>query len=172
MRQILPYVDIVIGNEEDAEDVLKIKAGSTDVNKGLLAIDRYPKVASKISQQFPNIKKIAFTLRESISATHNNWGGMLFDAAEQKTYFAPLKDSRYQPYQIQSIVDRVGGGDSFAAALIYALTDEEFSMSQKALSFAVASSCLAHSIDGDFNYTTREEIESLMGGSASGRVIR
>ena len=143
MRQLLPFIDIAICNEEDAEDVLKIKASNTDVHKGRLAIDKYPEVASKISQQFPNIKKIAFTLRESISATRNHWGGMLFDTAEQKAYFAPLEDNQYQPYQIHSIVDRVGGGDSFAAALIYALTDEDLFVPQRALSFAVAS-CAFH----------------------------
>ena len=172
MRQMLPFVDVLIGNEEDAEDVLKIKAGNTNVDKGNLAIDRYPEVASKITTQFPNISKVAFTLRQSISATHNNWGGMLFDAKEQKAYFAPYEDGNYRPYEIRAIVDRVGGGDSFSAGLIYALTDDKLCQSQQTLSFAAASSCLAHSIEGDLNYTSREEIESLMRGSASGRVIR
>ena len=172
MRGILPYVDLVIGNEEDASDVLGIKAGDTDVHSGELDIDRYPEVAQKIIAQFGNVSKVAITLRESISASHNNWGAMLFDKAEGKAFFAPLKDGAYQSYQIKNIVDRVGGGDSFAAGLVFALTTPELSDSQTAISFAVASSCLAHSIKGDINYSSRKEVEALMGGSGSGRVVR
>jgi len=172
MRQMLPYVDVVIANEEDAADVLKIKAGETDVDSGYLEIDKYPFVARRIVEQFPNVQKVAITLRESISATHNNWGAMLYDKAEDAAYFAPMRECKYQPYQIKNIVDRVGGGDSFAAGLIFALTEDEFKSLQEKLSFAVAASCLAHSIQGDFNYSTKDEILNLMKGSASGRVIR
>lgn len=172
MREILPFVDVVIANEEDASDVLGIKAGDTDVYEGKLAIDKYPEVAKQIISQFENISQVAITLRESISATHNNWGAMIYDAAQSKAFFAPLRDSRYQPYQITNIVDRVGGGDSFAGALIFALTTEELSSPETAISFAVAGSCLAHSIKGDFNYSSRAEIEALMKGSGSGRVVR
>ncbi len=172
MRQILPYVDVVIANEEDASDVLKINAGETDVDSGYLEIDKYPFVARKIVEQFPNVQKVAITLRESISATHNNWGAMLYDKTEDAASFAPIQDGKYQPYQIKNIVDRVGGGDSFAAGLIFALTEESLPSLQEKLSFAVAASCLAHSIQGDFNYSTKEEVLNLMKGSASGRVIR
>jgi 2-dehydro-3-deoxygluconokinase len=173
MREILAYVDVSIGNEEDAWDVLQIKAGDTDVDSGHLAIDRYPDVAKQIVEQFPNVSKVAITLRESLSASHNNWGAMLYDAESQQAYFAPLSDDRYQPYQIKNIVDRVGGGDAFSAGLIYALTDDEFSQNlQDALAYAVAASCLCHSIQGDFNYSTRSEVISLMKGDASGRVKR
>lgn len=172
MREILPFVDVLIGNEEDASDVLGIKAGDTDVHSGHLETDRYPEVAKKIIGQFPDISKVAITLRESISATHNNWGAMLYDKTIDKAYFAPMSDNVYSAYQIKNIVDRVGSGDSFAAGLIFAMTTKELSPPQTAISFAVAASCLAHSMKGDFNYSTRIDVEALMSGSASGRVIR
>lgn len=172
IREILPYVDVVIANEEDASDVLSIRAGDSDVHAGRLEIDRYPEVAKKIMSQFENVSKVAITLRESISATHNNWGAMLYDSKGQKAFFAPYKDGDYKPYRITNIVDRVGGGDAFAAGLIFALTTEDLSSPQTAISFAAAASCLAHSIPADFNYSSRSEVETLMGGSGSGRVVR
>jgi 2-dehydro-3-deoxygluconokinase len=173
MRGILPFVDVVIANEEDCADVLGIQAGDTDVQAGTLNTARYPEVARQVVSQFPNVRKVAITLRESLSATHNNWGAMLYDAEHDEAYFAPLDSAgNYQPYQITNIVDRVGGGDAFAGGLIFALTTPALSELQTALKFAVAASCLKHSIHGDFNYSTRSEIESLMGGSSSGRVIR
>lgn len=172
MRAILPYVDVLIANEEDAADVLEIHAAETDVESGHLAIDQYPAVAREIARQFPNVSKIAITLRESISASHNNWGAMLYDVAADKVAFAPLKGGNYEAYQIRNIVDRVGGGDSFGAGLIYALNTPELSTPEKAIAFAVAASCLCHSIVGDVNFTSRAEVESLMGGSGSGRVVR
>lgn len=172
MRKILPFVDLVIANEEDASDVLDIHAGQSDVSAGRLEIEEYPKVAAQIVQQFPNVSKVAVTLRHSLSANHNNWGAMLFEAASEKAAFAPLENGVYMPYQIRNIVDRVGGGDAFAAGLIYALQDKDLGRPEDALSFAVAASCLAHSIYGDVNYVTRREVEALMGGSSSGRVIR
>jgi len=172
MRRILPYVDVAIANEEDASDVLGIRAGGSDVTSGKLEIDRYPEVAKKIVAQFPNIEKVAITLRESISATHNNWGAMLYDAQAGRACFAPLRNGQYEPYQIRDIVDRVGGGDSFAAGLIFALNDEALCAPESAIAYAVAASCLAHSVKGDINYATRKEVEALMGGSASGRVVR
>lgn len=173
MRGILPFVDVVIANEEDCADVLGIHAGDTDVQAGTLNTARYPEVARQVVSQFPNVRKVAITLRESLSATHNNWGGMLYDAERDEAYFAPLDSAgNYQPYQIKNIVDRVGGGDAFAGGLIFALTTPALSELQTALKFAVAASCLKHSIHGDFNYSTRAEVESLMGGSSSGRVVR
>ena len=172
MRELLPYVDVVIANEEDASDILSIQAEGSDIHAGKLQIDRYPDVAKKIISQFSNVSKVAITLRESISATHNNWGAMLFDAASEEAFFAPMKGRDYEPYQIKNIVDRVGGGDSFAAGLVFALTTPELMDSGKAISFAVASSCLAHSIVGDINYSSRQEVEALMHGSGSGRVNR
>ncbi|TMM55772.1 sugar kinase [Maribacter algarum] len=174
MREILPFIDVVVGNEEDCHDVLGIQAGDTDVHSGTLDTSRYPDVARQVIQQFPNVGKVAITLRESLSASHNNWGAMLFDAASDSPSFAPLdEDGNYNPYQIKNIVDRVGGGDSFAGGLIFALTTPELSSdSQTAVNYAVAASCLKHSIKGDFNYSTRAEVERLMGGNASGRVVR
>ena len=170
MNGILPYVDVLVGNEEDAEDVLGIKAGDTDVTKGKLDIERYPSVAREIVKKYPNIKKVATTLRESISASHNNWGAMLYDAASDKCHFAPDLDGQYTPYEIRNIVDRIGGGDSFTAGLIYSFLEGK--SEQESLAFGVAASCLCHSVYGDFNYTTKEEVLTLMKGDASGRVKR
>ena len=170
MNQILPFVDVLVGNEEDAEDVLGIKAGDTDVTKGKLDIERYPSVAREIVKKYPNIKRVATTLRESISASHNNWGAMLYDAASDKCFFAPDAGGQYKPYEIRNIVDRIGGGDSFTAGLIYSFLEGK--SEQEALAFGVASSCLCHSVYGDFNYTTKEEVLTLMKGDASGRVKR
>jgi 2-dehydro-3-deoxygluconokinase len=173
MGEILPFVDILIGNEEDAEDVLGIKAGDSDVNAGKLDIERYPLVAREIVSRFPQIRKVATTLRESVSASHNNWGAMLYDKEKDACLFAPLSEGRYAPYEIRDIVDRIGGGDSFGAGLIYGFLDEKLSASdQDVLNFAVAASCLNHSIYGDFNYSTKEEVLALMKGDASGRVKR
>jgi len=173
MRTILPYIDMVIANEADCHDVLGIRAGETDVHSGALDTARYPDVARQVVAQFTNVKKVAITLRESLSATHNNWGAMLYDAESDQSFFAPLNaDGDYQPYQIKNIVDRVGGGDAFAGGLIFALITPELDEPQTAMNFAVAASCLKHSIKGDFNYSTRNEVEALMGGSASGRVVR
>jgi len=171
--EILPYVDIVFGNEEDASDMLGIKAGTTDIESGNLDVERYPDVARKIAMRYPNVQKVAFTLRESISATHNNWGAMLWVNEGDRSYFAPVKNGYYQPYHITDIVDRVGAGDSFAASLLFALHDPELSSDYgTCLSFAVAASCLCHTIHGDFNFISRSEVVALMKGDASGRVRR
>jgi 2-dehydro-3-deoxygluconokinase len=172
MSEILPHVDVVIANEEDASDVLGIHAEGSDIHGGHLAIDRYPQVAKEIARQFPNVSKIAITLRESISASHNNWGAMFYDVAASQAHFAPESGGNYAPYEIRNIVDRVGGGDSFAAGLVFALNTPEHSTAKQAIRFAVAASCLAHSIEGDFNFSSRAEVEALMAGSASGRVVR
>ncbi|MDO5566605.1 MAG: sugar kinase, partial [Planctomycetia bacterium] len=173
MTEILPYVDVLIANESDCADVLGIHAENTDTEKGKLDIARYPEVAQKVVRQFPNLQKVAITLRESISASHNNWGGMIYDAKTEKAFFAPLNEKgEYEPYPIRAIVDRVGGGDAFGAGLIFALTSEKYSSASDAIRFAVASSCLAHSIYGDFNFTSCSEVENLMKGNASGRVQR
>ncbi|MBD1261625.1 sugar kinase [Maribacter polysiphoniae] len=173
MRTILPFIDVVIGNEEDCHDVLGIRAGDTDVHSGKLDTSRYPDVARQVVKQFPNVSKVAITLRESLSASHNNWGAMLYDVKLDKPFFAPLDaEGNYQSYQIKNIVDRVGGGDSFAGGLIFALNTPDLADSKTAVKYAVAASCLKHSIKGDFNFSTRDEVEALMGGSGSGRVVR
>ena len=173
MTQILPFVDVLIANESDCADVLGIHADNTDAELGKLDTARYPDVARKVVKAFPNIQKTAITLRESHSATHNSWGGVLYDAQKDQAFFAPLdQNGNYQPYEIKSIVDRVGGGDSFAAGLISALNSEDMNDSQTAIRFAAAASCLAHSIYGDFNFSTRAEVQTLMNGNGSGRVQR
>lgn len=173
MSQVLEFVDLVIGNEEDAHDVLGIKAEGTDVVKGQINSAAYEQVAREIIRQFPSASRVAITLRESISADHNNWGAMLFDKATDRPYLAPLDDKgNYQPYEIRDIVDRVGGGDSFASGLLYALNSEEFGEPQQAIAFAVAASCLKHSIYGDFNYVSVDEVAALASGNATGRVQR
>ena len=172
MAQVMQFSDLVIGNEEDADDVLGIRAGDTDVLTGNLEIERYPEVAKRIASIYPNVSRIAVTLRQSVSATHNNWGAMLYEVQSGTAFFAPLVDGKYTPYRIHSIVDRVGAGDAFAAALIYALNDPGLSDPSIAVSFGAASSCLSHSIEGDFNVSSREEILALMVGDVSGRVKR
>jgi 2-dehydro-3-deoxygluconokinase len=173
MAEVLPFVDLVIANEEDAADVLDIHAAGTDVAQGRIDAPAYEQVARQIISRFPNVSRVAITLRESISADHNNWGATLFDAKLGKAFFAPLNHhGEYEPFEIRDIIDRVGGGDSFAAGLLFGLNSPEFADPQSAISFAVAASCLKHSVQGDFNYVTKEEVVALMGGNASGRVQR
>lgn len=173
MTAILPYVTLLVANEEDAKDVLGIEAEGVSVEEGKINAQAYEEVARKINQQFSSIGTVAITLRESLSAHHNNWGAMLFDAEADRAFLAPLDlDGAYAPYEIGNIVDRVGAGDSFAAGLIHALHSEKHTDPETALRFAVAASCLCHSIKGDFNLVSEREVEALMKGFASGRVRR
>ncbi|HHU50646.1 MAG TPA: sugar kinase [Firmicutes bacterium] len=159
MSGLMEYVDVVIGNEEDAEKVFGIKAAATDVTTGRLNEEGYREVAQKLADCF-GLEKVAITLRESLSASDNNWSALLYDGRE---YF------RSRIYEVH-IVDRVGGGDSFAGGLIYALLSGK--SAKEALEFAVAASCLKHTIFGDFNLVSVEEVENLAAGDASGRVQR
>lgn len=173
MSQVLRHVDLIIANEEDAADVLDIHAAGTDVTRGRINAAAYAEVARQIVARFPGVSRVAITLRESHSADHNDWGAMLFDAAVDQSHFAPLDSGgEYQPYAIRDIVDRVGSGDSFAAGLLYSLNDPQLQQPQQAIAFATAASCLKHSIQGDFNYATKEEVLALMSGNATGRVQR
>jgi 2-dehydro-3-deoxygluconokinase len=173
MGQVLQHVDVVIANEEDAADVLDIHAAETDVSQGRINAAAYEQVARDIVGRFPRVSRVAITLRESLSADHNNWGGLLYEAADGRSYLAPLDPAgNYQPYEMRDIVDRVGAGDSFCAGLLYALNSPDFSAPDRAIAFAVAASCLKHSVQGDFNYVTRDEVAALVGGNASGRVQR
>ena len=159
MATFMPHVDVCIANEEDAEKVFGIKAPASDVTGGILSHEGYKAVAGQLKDRF-GFKTVAITLRGSISASDNNWAAMLY------------KDGEYlfsRNYPIH-IVDRVGGGDAFAAGLIYAFL-AGYSDSD-ALEFAVAASCLKHSIEGDHNHVTIEEVKTLMAGDASGRVQR
>jgi 2-dehydro-3-deoxygluconokinase len=159
MGELVKYCDVIIANEEDAEKVFGIKADKTDVTKGDLSDEGYRTVAKELVERF-GVKYVAITLRESYSASDNGWSAMLYDGKE---YFKSKK------YNIR-IVDRVGGGDSFSAGLIYGLSSGM--NNQDALEFAVAASCLKHTIEGDFNLVSKDEVEALMKGDASGRVQR
>lgn len=159
MGTLMEYVDVCIANEEDAEKVFGIKADATDITGGKLSHEGYKKVAEELKQRF-GFKKVAITLRGSISASDNHWAAMLYDGDE----FCFSKN-----YPIH-IVDRVGGGDSFGGGLIYALMNNY--SSKDTIEFAVAASCLKHSIEGDFNHVSVSEVKALMGGDGSGRVQR
>ena len=173
MSRALEHVTVLIANEEDISDVLDIHPEGSDILGGVLSIDGYGKLARNVVKRLPGLEQVAISLRESLSATHNNWGALLYDHSSGRLHTAPVDgEGTYAPFEIKSIVDRVGGGDSFAAGLIYALNSGEFENLERALLFAVSASCLCHSIQGDFNYSSREEIEALMGGDGSGRVQR
>jgi len=173
MEQIVRFADIIIGNEEDAGDVFGIRSSNSRIEEGKIDIQGYVQVAEQLSARFSQASFVAITLRESFSADHNNWGGMLYDCAAKKAFFAPLDASgNYAPYQIKNIVDRFGGGDSFCAGLLFALSGEKFSRPEEAIRFAAAASCLKHSIRGDYNYSSCDDVVSLMNGSGSGRVKR
>ena len=160
MTKLMPYVDVLIANEEDAADIFNIYASETDIDKGKLNHIAYIDVAKNLYEKF-NFKYIAITMRESFSASHNNWSACLY--TNETAYFS-------KTYEIKNIVDRVGGGDSFGAGLIYGLSNN---MSvQDTLEFATAASALKHSIEGDFNMVNINEVKTLMSGNASGRVQR
>jgi 2-dehydro-3-deoxygluconokinase len=173
MEQLLAHVSLLIANEEDAEQVLGIHASNTNVEQGQLDPAGYVDVARQIAARFPRVQHVAITLRESFSASHNNWGGMLYERKGDRAWFAPMDASgAYRPYEIRNIVDRVGAGDAFGGALLFALDDAKLSAPETALCYAVAASCLKHSIVGDFNNSSRAEIEALQHGGGAGRVQR
>ncbi|MBQ1727304.1 MAG: sugar kinase [Treponema sp.] len=159
MTELCKYVDICVANEDDAADVFGIKAENTDTTKGELSTEGYKSVARQLMEKFA-FKKVAITLRTSINANRNDWQALLYDG---KDFFFSKK------YEIW-IVDRVGGGDSFTAGLIYSLLSGK--SNQEAVEFAVAASCLKHTIEGDFNMVSVAEVEKLASGNASGRIQR
>lgn len=160
MSEVMQDVDVAIANEEDAEMVFGIKAGETDVEAGRLDVAKYKSVAEQLMKRFPSLKQVAITLRESISASENNWAAVIWDGRQ-------FYQSR--TYNLR-VVDRVGGGDAFAAGLIYGfVTDKSI---HESLEFAVAASCLKHTIPGDFNLVAVSEVEDLIKGGGSGRVKR
>ncbi len=162
MRSLAVYADVLIANEEDIQKCLGIEVNGIDVTSGKLQIESYKTLTKTVQKEFPEVQRIAVTLRESHSADYNGWSGVLLGSTG-------FYESPY--YEITDIVDRVGGGDSFSAGLIYGLLNFSHD-EQKALNFAVAASALKHSISGDFNITTLSEVETLMKGDASGRVQR
>lgn len=161
MTELVKYVDVGIANEEDCQKCLGISVDDVDVESGELDLAKYEKLTEKVMAEFPNLSVLAVTLRESLSADRNGWSACLRDSDS-------FHVSRH--YSITDIIDRVGGGDSFASALIYGLNALEDN--QQALEFAVAGSCLKHSIPGDFNRVTVAEVNKLLSGDGSGRVQR
>ena len=163
MPALVECCDVILGNEEDAEKVFGIKPEGFDVTatEGKVDSAAFRSVCEQLMARFPRAQKVIITLRGSINANHNTWGGVLFDG--ETLYESPR-------YDITHIVDRVGGGDSFMGGLIYGL--REYKDDERALNFAVAASCLKHTIYGDFNLVTVAEVENLMKGDGSGRVSR
>lgn len=160
MASLMPFVDVCIANEEDSETVFGIKAEGSDLTGGVIEHERYVEVAQKLTDRF-GFQAVGVTLRESFSASRNGWSGMLL--ADGAPHFS-------RRYDIDPIIDRVGGGDSFAAGLIYSLVKGK--SASDAIEFAVAASCLKHSIPGDFSFVKLAEVETLLEGDASGRVQR
>jgi len=160
MPEIATYVDVLIGNEEDCQKCLGIDI-DVDVSSGTLEESKYRELVKKVMTRFPNVAYLAISLRESISADHNRWSGML--STKGRVFTSPK-------FSITHIVDRIGGGDSFAAGLIYGLT--HFDSLQKTIDFAVGASVLKHTIHGDYNQCTLGEVFSLINGDTSGRVKR
>jgi len=165
---ILPDVDVLIGNPHDLAGVVgeEIDAASLESLAGPVAL------AARVAAQFSHLRWIAMTLRQSQSASHNTWGALLFRPKDGAVFSAPNDGRVYAPYEIRTIVDRVGTGDVFAGALIFALQTADLADPSRALSFAVAASCLAHSIRGDFFHGTRVEIERMLDGEDQGHVSR
>lgn len=159
MARLMPYVDVCIANEEDAADVFGIRAADTDVTRGTVNHDGYREVAQKLQERF-GFRYVAITLRTSLSANDNDWAALLYDGND--FYFS-------KKYRIH-IVDRVGGGDSFGGGLIYSLMTGK--SAQETIEFAVAASCLKHTVEGDLNHVSVSEVEKLAGGDGSGRVQR
>jgi 2-dehydro-3-deoxygluconokinase len=164
MTELTAYCDIILGNEEDAEKHFGIKPEGLDITTqgDQVKAEAFQSVCEQMMRKFPKAKKVITTLRGSISASHNTWAGILYDGNNIYTS---------TEYQITHIVDRVGGGDSFMGGLIYGLLKYPED-DQNALNFAVAASCLKHTIKGDANLVTVTEVEKLMSGDASGRVAR
>jgi 2-dehydro-3-deoxygluconokinase len=162
MPELVRYVDVAVGNEEDADKAFGIRAPHTDVTAGVVEAEAYEFVCRELTKQFPNMRVVAITLRGSQSASHNTWSGVLWD---REHFYAAER------YDITHMVDRVGGGDAFAGGLIYGLRTFGGDH-QRALEFAVAASALKHTIFGDVNLVTVQEVEKLMGGDRSGRVSR
>lgn len=161
MKKLAKYIDVCIANEEDADKVLGIKAENTNVNKGEIDKTKYLSVAREIVNRY-GCKYVAISLRESFNASNNGWSGMIYDALNEKCFYS-------EKYLIR-LVDRVGGGDSFAAGIIYGLTNKM--KVQDVIDFAVAASCLKQTIEGDYNRTSVDEVFNLVNSKGTGRVQR
>jgi 2-dehydro-3-deoxygluconokinase len=168
LLQLLPHVSLWFCSEED---FALLGLAPPTLNDESSKPRRLHEAARRIHQQYPNIRYFAGTFREQISASHNNWSGMLYDAPADTAALAPLRDGVLLPWEIRQIVDRVGSGDAFAAGILFGLTQPKIDL-QYTIEFATAAGCLAHSVTGDWNYVSRGEIEDLMHGPGSGRVVR
>jgi 2-dehydro-3-deoxygluconokinase len=182
LLQLMPLVNLLMANEEDGRllgitipqsATANVTAELEGLAPGSAArhIERAVLLAQEMSNRFPNIELFATTFREQLSASHNNWGAMLYCNRTERLHLSPVKEGIYQPYEIRSIVDRVGSGDAFDAGLLFGLTHPDYDL-QRSLDFATAAACLSHSVVGDCNFATRQEIEELTQGSGSGRVVR
>ena len=165
VRELLPMVNLFIGGPDDASLLAGTPPPETDDDPRIAA-------ARQLTKCFPNISQVAMTVRETLSASHHRLGGMLYNAAGEAAFQAPLKHGTPAPYDMPNLADRLGGGDAFAAGLIFALTTPELADPQTAVHFAAAAACLAHSMEGDFNLSTRAVVEVLMQGGGAGKVNR
>jgi len=171
LSEILSSADVAMGNPVDLAHVAGVEFRGNAAEGGA-DLEATQGVAQAFGRRFPTVRWVAVTLREGCSANHNRWGAMLFRTADATAFVAPTDHGVYAPFEIANIVDRLGAGDAFAGALIYALQTPELADPNQAVRFAVAASCLAHSIKGDFNFCTRAEVEALMEGSSGGNVAR
>ena len=170
IRGMMKYVDILFAARLDAETLLGL---DIDCPESCSRIDAQPYIAEAISRKYPSVKLLLTTMRESISATYNKWGAAMYDIEDGMQYVSPCLGGKYEPYEITSIVDRIGAGDSFAAGILFALTDRELSKDkQSIIDFATASSCLCHSIEQDVNYVSRADVIALMHSGGHGTVTR
>lgn len=165
MRELLPMVDMFIGGLEDASEVLGLASAGSD--PGTIRM-----ICKGIANAFPRLRYVAMTRRIGSSANRNEFGGMLFDVENQEMVWAPQLDNQPSLYVIDDIVDRLGAGDAFTAGLLYQFTTQNLLVLQRAIDFATAAGCLAHSIEGDYNYVSRSEIEAIAAGDRGGRVSR
>ncbi len=172
LEELTPYADWIIGNREDISGLFGFEAPPA-LHEGKIDFDAYEKSASVLAAKFPQARHIGFTLRETISADSNLWGGMLYDCKAKKAFFAPLgREGNYAPYAMRDIVDRFGGGDAFTAGLLHALYSEKYSSPETAVRFAAAAGALTQSVFSDYNYISAAEVETLMTSDGSGRIRR
>lgn len=171
LARILPAVDLLIGNPGDLAHAAGVEAPAAGVEaaEGQAALTA---LARAVVAKFPGVRRVAISLRDGVSATHQRSGALLYAAEEDRAWLAPWVEGRFRPYEIAHVVDRLGTGDALAGALLFAFETPELAGPETAIGFAAAASCLAHSIHGDFNYVTRAEVEALQGGGNGGGVSR